>query len=116
MQLVDLPHAYEQQERADRQQLRTVSRKDCYSLPQAENEVQHDAQTGNDGGPGSSAYGDFAQKRWFDGIDSFHQYRTPVGVPHYGSAYERSDNHRNAESTQMDPIGEGFKAFLDLGH
>jgi hypothetical protein len=71
---------------------------------------------GGDGGRGSSANGDFAQKRWFDGIDSFHQYPTPLGVRHYGSPYSRSDNRPNTESTPMDPIGEGFKAFLDLGH
>jgi hypothetical protein len=71
---------------------------------------------GSPGSRGSSANGDFAQKRWFDGIDSFHQYPTPLGVRHYGSPYSRSDNRPNTESTPMDPIGEGFKAFLDLGH
>jgi hypothetical protein len=45
--------------------------------------------TGSDGSRGSSAYGDFAQKRWFDGIDSFHHYRTPLGVKHYDSPYNR---------------------------
>jgi uncharacterized membrane protein len=40
-------------------------------------------------GGGSGAYGDFAQKRWFDGIDSFHHYRTPLGVKHYQSPYRR---------------------------
>jgi hypothetical protein len=58
------------------------------------------AQSGSEGSHGSSAYGDFAQKRWFDGIDSFHQYRTPVGVPHYGSAYDehRSPSHEQGNS------------------
>ena len=41
------------------------------------------------GGHGSSAYGDFAQKGWFDGIDSFHQYPTPLGVKHFQSPYRR---------------------------
>jgi hypothetical protein len=45
--------------------------------------------TGSDGSRGSSAYGDFAQKRWFDGINSFHRYSTPLGVRHYQSPYER---------------------------
>ncbi|CAH2408293.1 hypothetical protein [Mesorhizobium escarrei] len=44
---------------------------------------------GHGEGRGSSAYGDFAQKRWFDGIDSFHHYPTPLGVKHYGSPYNR---------------------------
>ncbi|MER9236522.1 hypothetical protein NKI56_31645 [Mesorhizobium sp. M0622] len=38
---------------------------------------------------GSGAYGDFAQKRWFDGIDSFRHYNTPLGVRHYDSPYNR---------------------------
>ena len=42
-----------------------------------------------DHGRGSDAYGDFAAKRWFDGIDSFHHYNTPLGVRHYGSPYNR---------------------------
>ena len=44
---------------------------------------------GSDGSHGSSAYGDFAQKRWFDGINSFHNYRTPLGVKHDQSPYNR---------------------------
>jgi hypothetical protein len=44
---------------------------------------------GHGEGHGSSAYGDFAQKGWFDGINSFHQYRTPLGVKHYQSPYRR---------------------------
>ena len=44
---------------------------------------------GSEGGRGSGAYGDFSQKRWFDGIDSFHHYRTPLGVKHYDSPYNR---------------------------
>ena len=68
------------------------------------------AANGNGGGNGP--YGDFAQKRWFDGIDSFHQYRTPLGVPHNGSPYERSANRPNAESTPRDPIGEGLREIL----
>ena len=40
-------------------------------------------------GPGSGAYGDFGQKQWFDGIDSFHHYNTPLGTKHYGSPYNR---------------------------
>jgi hypothetical protein len=44
---------------------------------------------GTGGGHGSGAYGDFAQKRWFDGINSFHHYRTPLGVKHHGSPYNR---------------------------
>jgi hypothetical protein len=45
--------------------------------------------TGSGGSRGSGAYGDFAQKRWFDGINSFHQYRAPLGVKHNGSSYNR---------------------------
>ena len=41
------------------------------------------------GGHGSSAYGDFSQKRWFDGINSFHHYRTPLGTKHDQSRYNR---------------------------
>jgi hypothetical protein len=49
---------------------------------------------GNNGGSrgegrGSSAYQDFSQKRWFDGIDSFHEYQTPLGTRHYDSPYNR---------------------------
>jgi hypothetical protein len=66
--------------------------------------------TGSDGSPGSSAYGDFSQKRWFDGINSFHQYPTPLGERHYGSPYNRSDNRPNTES--MDPISEGLRQLL----
>jgi hypothetical protein len=49
--------------------------------------ASHDG--GHGGSGGSGAYGDFAQKRWFDGIDSFHHYNTPLGVRHYGSPYNR---------------------------
>jgi hypothetical protein len=41
------------------------------------------------GGSGSGAYGDFSQKRWFDGINSFHRYKTPLGVKHHQSPYRR---------------------------
>ena len=44
---------------------------------------------GTGGGPGSTAYQDFSQKRWFDGINSFHHYRTPLGVKHNQSPYRR---------------------------
>ena len=47
---------------------------------------------GGDGGRGSSANGDFSQKRWFDGIDSFHHYQTPVGTKHDNSPFNRSNN------------------------
>jgi hypothetical protein len=40
-------------------------------------------------GGGDSAYGDFGQKQWFDGIDSFHNYTTALGAKHYGSPYNR---------------------------
>ena len=43
----------------------------------------------SDHGNGSSAYGDFAQDRWFDGIDSFQHHTTPLGVKHYNSPYNR---------------------------
>jgi hypothetical protein len=49
----------------------------------------HGGRDGHDGAGGSGAYGDFAQKRWFDGIDSFHHYNTPLGVKHYDSPYNR---------------------------
>jgi hypothetical protein len=52
--------------------------------------ASHDGGHGDHhGSGGSGAYGDFAQKRWFDGIDSFHHYNTPLGVRHYGSPYNR---------------------------
>ena len=47
---------------------------------------------GGDGSPGSTAYQDFSQKRWFDGIDSFHHYQTPVGTKHFDSPYNRHEN------------------------
>ena len=47
---------------------------------------------GTGGGPGSTAYQDFSQKRWFDGIDSFHHYQTPVGTKHDNSPFNRSNN------------------------
>ena len=50
--------------------------------------ASHDG--GRDGrGGGDSAYGDFGQKQWFDGIDSFHNYTTALGAKHYGSPYNR---------------------------
>jgi hypothetical protein len=58
-------------------------------------------QSGGDGGRGSSGYGDFAQKRWFDGIDSFHQYRTPLGTPHDGSPYERQSPSREQRNNGL---------------
>jgi hypothetical protein len=47
----------------------------------------HGGREGREGG--DSAYGDFGQKQWFDGIDSFHHYNTPLGTKHYGSPYNR---------------------------
>jgi hypothetical protein len=73
------------------------------------------AANGN-GATGGNSHGSNGDSHGSDGIDSFHQYPTPLGVRHYGSVYSRSDNRPNAESTPMDPIGEAFKAFLDLGH
>jgi hypothetical protein len=41
---------------------------------------------------GSGAYGDFAQKGWFDGIDSFHSYRTPLGAKYFAHRHEVNKN------------------------
>ena len=50
--------------------------------------ASHDHGDSHHGG-GDSAYGDFGQKQWFDGIDSFHHYTTALGAKHYGSPYNR---------------------------
>ena len=59
---------------------------------------------GNGGTAGGQAYGDFAQKQWYDGLDSIR------GPKHFGSPYNRSDNRPNAES--RDPVSEGLRQFL----
>jgi hypothetical protein len=58
----------------------------------------------NGGTGGGQGYGDFAQKQWYDGLDSIR------GPKHFGSPYNRSDNRPNAES--RDPLSEGLRQFL----
>ena len=70
------------------------------------------AANGN-GGTGGNSHGSNGDVRGpSDGIGSLHQYPTTLGMTHYGSTYNRSNNRPISEP--MDPIGEGLRQLLGV--